>query len=267
MLENTWKLILTTTLCACFANSAIAGGADTAPPLPPTNPHPHLFPTAASLFAPVGFGADLGTIFAALGYVNRWPGRDYTDGNFLVGAGLGKSDKYVGLQVTGLVNSLGFNNTNFADSGSFGVKLFRWLTPNFSVAIGGANVGRWGNLKQDANSWYGSMTDYFSFFQDGRYPMAVTFGVGTGAFFSTAQFRNNSDNQIKPFGSVAVSIIPQLSAIVDYTTDMWSAGVSVVPYLPFPFAITAYSTNLGGGDAKAGPVTFGVRAAIGWTFV
>lgn len=266
MLRTKWKAIATAALTACTLGTAVAGGVEQANNNY-YNPHPLMFPTAASLFAPVGFGADLGTVFGAFGYVNRWPGTRSDDGNMLVGAGLGKGDKYVGLQATMLLDSVGFHDSSFGKTGSFSVKMFRWLSPNLSAAVGVANIGRWGALKSDANSWYGSMTDYFSFFQNGRFPMAATFGVGTGGFFSAQDFRSNTDGQMKPFGSLAVSVIPQMSVIADYTTDMWSTGVSVVPYLKFPFAVTGYATNLGGGGSKNGPVTYGVRASIGWAFV
>ncbi len=265
MLRNKWKAVATAALAACSLSTAFAGGADTASY---NNPHPLLFPTAASLFAPVGFGTNLGTVFGAFGYVNRWPGTTASDGNLLFGAGLGNGDKYVGLQGTVLLDSVsGDNNSSFGANGSLGIKLFRWLSPNLSIAAGVANVGRWGTLKNDANSWYGSMTDYFSFFQNGRFPIAATFGFGSGAFFNTAAFRANSDSNMKPFGSLAVSIIPQLSVIGDYTADMWSAGVSVVPFIKFPLALTGLATNLGGGDKKAGPVTYGFRVSLGYAFV
>ncbi|MDF1654339.1 MAG: hypothetical protein P1U34_04425 [Coxiellaceae bacterium] len=265
MLRKKWKVAATAALAACTLSTAFAGGADTTPA---GNLHPLLFPTAASLFAPVGFGTDLGTFFGNFGWVNRWPGTTASDGYLNFGAGLGNGDKYVGLQGTVLLDSVsGDNNSNFAANGSFGFKLFRWLSPNLSIAAGVANVGRWGALKQDANSWYGSMTDYFSFFQDGRFPIAATFGFGSGVFDSFASFRANSDANMKPFGSLAVSLIPQLSVIADYTTDIWSTGLSLVPYLPLPLAVTGYATNLGGGGKQAGPVTYGVRVSIGYAFV
>lgn len=232
-----------------------------------SNPHPNMFPTGISLFAPVGFGADLGVVYGGFSWVNRWPGDARNDGNIVLGSGLGKGNESIGFDVSLLLDDIGFQNTRFADSGAFGAKFFRWITPNVSVALGAASIGQWGSMRAYSNSWYGSMTDYFSPFAGGRFPMAVTFGVGTGAFFSESDSNSNVDSQIKPFGSLALSVSPNLSVIADYTADMWSSGVSVVPLLQWPIAITAYASNLGGGLKKSGPVTYGVRLSMGWVFV
>lgn len=230
------------------------------------NPHPLLFPTAASLFAPVGFGTNLGTVFGSLSLVDRWPGGSKSDGSLSLGAGLGDGDKYVGFQATALIDSIGVQDNGFAKNGSFSFKAFRWLSPDTSVSLGVANTARWGALKTFSNSYYGSATHYFSFFADHSFPIAATFGAGTGAFYSTAMARSNKDDEIKPFGALSISVLPQLSVIGDYTSDIWSAGLSAVPWLKFPFAVTAYATNLGGGHKVSGRVTYGIRFAVGYAF-
>lgn len=272
MIRKKWPVVAASALASISISTAFAADATSVAAASeylqmPVNPHPLLFPTASSLFAPVGFGINLGTVFASLGLVDRWPGTNEADGSLTVGAGLGNGDKNMGFQATALIDSLGMRSDNhFGENGSFSLKAFRWMGADTSLGIGVANVGRWGALRHISNSYYGSATHYFSFFPNGRFPMAATFGVGSGAYYSTTEAQSNRDCDMKPFGALSVSLIPQLSVVGDYTSDVWSAGLSAVPYLKFPFAVTAYATNLGGGHKVPGRVTYGLRLAVGYSF-
>jgi hypothetical protein len=103
------------------------------------NNHPFIVPAASSLFAPIGFGADFGTTSLTLMGVNEWPGGNEADGAAAIGVGLGNGDRYVGLSVSGLIDSLGTHDS-FGANGNVGIKLFRWLTPTTSISAGVNNL-------------------------------------------------------------------------------------------------------------------------------
>lgn len=228
--------------------------------------HPLMFPTAISIFAPVGFGVDFGTMFVVVGGVNRWPGTSDPDGYYYLGAGLGNGDRYLGVQATGLLDSAGVDDP-FAKNGTGSLSVFRWLTPSTSVAYGALNMFGWGMFGHWSKSYYGSVTQYFSFFPSGAFPMALTFGMGEGALNSVDDFRVYPNrHRYKAFGSLAVSLMPRVSWIVDETMDIVSTGFSFIPYAPLPFVVNVYATNLAGGQKKAGPVTYGASLSAGFTF-
>lgn len=229
------------------------------------NQHPLVFPTAISLFSPVGFGADMGTVFGTAAAVNEWPGTNASDGNLSLGAGLGNGEKYLGLQINALIDSVGVRDP-FGQNGNVSFKVFRWLTSSTAVAFGNANLQGWGALADSAQSYYGAVTQYFSFMSDNSLPVAVTVGAGSGAFHSTADFRNGVDSNVTGFGSVAVNVIPQVSVIADYTSEVLSAGVSAMPISTIPAVVTAYATNLAGGNKVGGGATYGLRLSYGYSF-
>ena len=239
--------------------------------------HPLLVPAASSLFAPIGFGADFGNVsLTALG-VNEWPGGNKVDGAAAVGVGLGNGDKYLGATVTGVIDSLGYRD-RFAKNGDVGVKLFRWLGSQTSVAAGANNAVGWGALANYSKSYYGAVTQQFTLGQilDNNNiningydaPFSVTVGGGTGSFVSPTEFTvNESDGKVSPFAAISFSPIPRVNLIGDYTSSVYSAGISGMPFATFPFILTAYATNLGGSNKVPGPVTYGAMATIAYNFM
>lgn len=231
--------------------------------------HPLIVPAGASLFAPTGFGADFGVVSATLVGVNEWPGGNQVDGAAALGAGLGNGDKYIGASVNASIDSLGVRDT-FGETGSVGLKLFRWVTPTTSIAVGSNNLVGWGQFANNAKTYYGAVTQQFSLFKIRGYdaPFTATAGVGTGALVSSDQFNvEQSDSKAQGFGALAFSPVPRINLIVDYTSLVWSTGVSGMPFATIPFIATVYATNLGGANKVAGPVTYGAQATIAYKFM
>jgi len=233
-----------------------------------SNPHPWLIPAGVSLFAPAGFGADQNTVFAGISAVPRWPGTGSADGNAVVGVGVGNGEKYVGLTVATLIDSLGYYNHNFDQNGNVSAQLFRWFTPSTAVSVGSANAVGWGAFKKTSRSYYGSITQLMPLINTSNVmiPLAVTFGAGTGAFVSPTAFQTNNDSKVSMYGSAALGITKRMNLIADYTSGMWSSGVSFMPFAKLPAALTFYATNLGGSNWVRGPVTYGARLAFGKRF-
>jgi len=232
--------------------------------------HPLLGATAVNIMSPVAYGPSAGVISSNIGFINHWPGGTDSDGFAQISVGLGDADRYVGLQITPLIDSLGFRDDGFAQNGTVDIKVFRWLGENTAVAVGAANATGWGTFKDFNESYYGAVTHIFNLLPSNSahpLPLVTTAGLGTGAFNSPFIFQQEQhNNDIEGFASIALQVHPRLSLIVDYTSQILSSGISFIPTYYFPLVITAYATNLAGGNMVSGGVDFGVNAAIGWKF-
>jgi hypothetical protein len=98
-------------------------------------------------------------------------------------------------------------------------------------------------------------------------PFSFTAGAGTGSLVSPTQFHTvQTDSKTRPFGALTFSPIERVNLIADYTSYVWSAGISGMPIGTFPLILTAYTTNLGGPDKVAGSPTYGANATIAYNF-
>ena len=253
------KMVAIPSIALGCAATAYAGSYNN--PRDYVNAHPYLM-SAMSLFAPVAFGANFGQVYGGIGLVNRYPGGDTADGSMVLGAGLGDGDNSIGADVTLLNDSLG-RRTAFAKNMAVGLKLFRWLGTDTSVAVGASNLAGTNVYNHYASSYYASVTH---FFQVGSYQAVFTAGAGTGAFDSPEHLRADDDKDLTPFGSVSVQVLHNAGVIADYTGQVASVGVSTVPFQDFPMVLTAYSGNLAGPKRVHGPVNFGLTASFGYSF-
>ena len=231
--------------------------------------HPLLPMTASSLFAPMGYGPNWGVVYGSLIGVNEWPGASKADGAAVVGAGLGDSDKYVGGSVNVLVDSLGFYGDRFGQNTAVSGSVYRWLTPSTSISVGAGNIFGSGVFQHAARSFYGSVTQLVALTPNSSFktPVALTFGLGSGAFVSPAEMLiNQSDSQASAYGAISVSPIQQLSLIADFTEQVLSLGVSVTPKKTWPVVLTAYATNIAGDHQIGNTVTYGLRLGLAYAF-
>ena len=234
------------------------------------NRHRNLPYTATSLFAPIGYGPNWGVVYGVLMGVNRWPGGNASDGAIALGMGLGDTDRYVGGSINVLIDSLGLRSEAFGKNTAVGGSLSRWVTPNTSFTVGASVLGGTGAFKHTANGYYVSGTQLIPLTPNAHYhkPIAVTLGVGSGNFVSPEQMMIvQSDTKVSGFGAVSFSPIRQLSFIGDYTEQVLSLGVSVLPIRRFPMWITGYATNIAGAQTLPGPVTYGLRIGFAYLFV
>ena len=231
--------------------------------------HPNIPSTAISFFAPIGYGPNWGAIYGSVSGVNRWPGGTKSDGSALIGAGLGNSDQYVGGSLNFLVDSLGLRDERFAQNNLLSGALTRWLTPNTSIAVGASNIFGSGAFNNTSYGLYAAGTHLIPLTPNASFatPIAVTVGFGSGNFISPSEMRvNKRDANVDAFGSLSVSPIEQLTVIGDYTAQVLTCGVSVLPIKTIPLVATAYATNIAGGHVLPGPVTYGLRIGVGFVF-
>lgn len=232
--------------------------------------HPNLPYTSTTIFAPVGYGPDWGTVYASGGWVNRWPGNsNVSDGYLVLGLGLGDSDRYVGGSVNVLIDSLGMRDERFGQNTAVGGSIYRWLGPNTGIAVGASKFTGSGVFRHSSDGYYGAITQLIPLTPNREFssPLAVTAGVGTGNFISPFEFRVlRRDDRVSGFGSLSLSPIRQMSVILDYTSEVLSSGISVMPIAWLPAVLTGYATNLTGSRKFDGPVTYGLRLGVGYAF-
>ena len=206
-----------------------------------------------SLGAPSGLVSSYGVAFAGLsGKANS----DNKDGAFALGMGYGDADK-----IGGSI-SLGIGSVDPRDGGSFNRgnlnisagHHFRDYGIGWSVGAAGIDLWHANSLDGDNGdpSFYTAVTKLFP---NDFMPVAVTGGFGNNGYADITVDEDRKD-EIGGFGSVAVYVIPQISVIVDYTTGILGAGISVVPFPDYPVTFNLGATNLNkqGTDDKVSAI-------------
>ena len=77
----------------------------------------------------------------------------------------------------------------------------------------------------------------------------MTGGFGNGRFRAPEDFDPVADGGLgdfRPFGSVALQVVPRLHTIVEWTGQDISAGISTVPFRRVPLAFTISAVDLTG---------------------
>lgn len=237
-----------------------------------------------SIFNPTGFGADRGQVFLGGSYQSRTRKTDISDGEAVIGVGLGDATNAVGLEVSYSINS--FGTSQGFGSGGFNAKLHKRLSDDTSVAIGwnqfaqiSAGNGRNGtNLGSDypKNSYYAVGTKIVSPCEnpDGAFcRIALTAGVGSGAFLPFETVRDARAKETPQdatganvFGSVAFRIARPISAIVEWTGQDLAAGVSIAPFDNFPLVITPAFRDIAGGGKDDRGARFVLGAGLSFQF-
>ncbi|MCY7335650.1 MAG: hypothetical protein LH613_05465 [Chamaesiphon sp.] len=212
-----------------------------------------------SIFNPVGFGADNNLVFASFSYQNRTRFGNTSDAEAGIGIGLGDAVNSVGAELSYSINSFG-SSAGFG-SGGFSAKLHKRIGEDTAVAIGWNQFakiqfggGRNGNGASDYpnNTYYAVGTKIFRTREDINElfsRVAVTGGVGGGAFLPFDRNASIDRGGLNVFGSVGVRVARPVSAIVEWTGQDLGAGISIAPFDNFPLVITpAFRDITGAGD-------------------
>ncbi len=204
---------------------------------------------ALSIYIPVGFGADQGTLFLSGTYQDSVRIDEGAVGTGGIGIGLGDAQKSVGVEL-----SYAFETTdNDFGEGGFNAKVHRRLGRDLSLAAGWngfLNIGR----NDFEHSKYGVITKIFRIQDSLDKPLsrvAFTLGVGDGQFRSNGAIEAG-DNDINVFGNVALRVVRPVSFIAEWTGQDLGLGFSIAPFKNFPFVITPAARDLlgAGGDPR-----------------
>ena len=230
---------------------------------------------AFSLFNPVGFGADNNLVFFGLSYQNRSRYTNETDGGGVIGVGLGDAVNSVGAELSYSLNSFGLNS-GFG-SGAFNAKLHKRIGDDTAVAIGWnqfatvllgkGRSGATASTDYPRGSYYAVGTKILRTREDINEPfsrVAVTGGVGSGVFLPFDETTLDPKG-LNVFGSIGVRVARPISAIVEWTGQDLSAGLSIAPFDNIPLVITPGFRDIAGikNSANTGAVAAGPRFVLG----
>ncbi len=210
-----------------------------------------------SLGAPSGLVGSYGVVFAGIsGKTNN----DDTDGALAFGMGFGNSEK-IGGSVSLGVGSIDPRDGGAFNRGDLNINLghnFKEYGLGWSVGTSGVDLWHDDSANDRDPSFYTSVTKLFP---NELFPVAVTAGFGNN-IYADVNKENDREDKIDGFGAVAVYLIPQVSIILDYTSNILTAGTSIVPFPQYPISVSLGVTNLTeqGPDDKVS-VTGSIAAA------
>lgn len=194
-----------------------------------------------SLGAPSGLVSSYGVAFAGLS--GRRDSSD-TDGALAFGMGFGDVEK-----IGGSV-SIGVGSIDPRDGGSFNrgnLNLnvgHHFKKSGIGLSVGMTGVDLWHASKLDGDnqdpSFYLATTKLFP---NEYAPVALTVGLGNNSYADINK-ENDRKDKVDGFGAIAVYIKPQLSVILDYTSNILTAGIGVVPFPDYPISLSLGATNL-----------------------
>ena len=259
--------------CTLAASSTLAIGAENL-----TTAHNHLTPIAPpamGISIPIGYGAQGGQMFAAIGGTTTdSPANDDLDGSAAIGIGFGNSDDFVALEVVANIISLTNNapGSDIGEEGTFSVKLSRDIGQSSAISIGAENISTWGDATSGTNaSAYVAYTKIGSLSDDQNNPLSYSLTIGLGS--ERFQDLDNSQRDTAPglFAGVALAVHPQVGLVADYNGNFANVGISLIPLRSIPLGITLSAINVdevsaADGGTTTGDTEFGGSIGYGWQF-
>lgn len=201
----------------------------------------------SSAGTPTGYGASWGQAFIGGGvYIPLDKGN--FDGSLTFGFGVGDAVKSVGLEFDFNVISVGGQSLggDFGESGAIGLKLHKYFTDGTAVALGWYNPIKWGDARNDKETFYGVVTRAFDLQpnnQGNKLPLTLSVGIGTGDFSSVSALRRG-DNSVNVFGSVGLRVASQMSLVSSWTGNALNLGASFTPFKKTPLVVNTIFTDV-----------------------
>jgi hypothetical protein len=225
-------------------------------------PKKQTYPPGLTFGTPSAFGANWGDLFIGASGATAGKARDgKVNGSISMGAGLGDSQRSLGLELTYNIGSI----RKFGQNGTFDLKAHRIVYARGSTQVAAA-VG-WNSFAQYVtgervtnSSVYGAVSAYSVLKPNdpvNTMPVALTIGAGGGQFSQT--------NATRVFGGLGVQVHPQVGVGMGWSGVGLNAGVSVVPVPTIPFTITAQGGDL--TDQSLGGTVFVLSIGYGFNFL
>jgi len=200
-----------------------------------------------SMGAPSGLVSSYGVAFAG---ISGRKDKEQKDGAFAFGMGIGNSEK-IGGSISFGVGSIDTRDGGAFNRGNLNINLgHNFKEYGLGMAVGATGIDLWHATSEDGKkedpSFYTSVTKLFP---NDFVPMTVTLGLGNNSFADINIEEKDRKDKVDGFGAVGFYVLPQLSFIVDYTSNILTTGVSVVPFPLYPVTVNLGVTNL----TKQGP--------------
>ncbi|MGL5098895.1 MAG: hypothetical protein ACRC6U_02490 [Fusobacteriaceae bacterium] len=195
-----------------------------------------------SMGAPSGLVGSYGVAF--MGLSARRDSND-TDGALAFGMGFGDSDKIGGSASIG-VGSIDPRDGGAFNRGNFNINAgHNFKKHGLGVSAGMNGVDLWHADSTDGDkqdpSFYLAATKLLP---NDYIPMAFTAGLGNNSFADINIENRDRKDEIGGFAAAAFYLLPQLSFIADYTSNVLTTGISVVPFPQYPVSVNLGITNL-----------------------
>ena len=191
-----------------------------------------------SINAPAGLVPGSGIAFVGISGTRN---SHDTDGGFGFGVGYGNPYESLGGAISLSVGSVDPRDGGSFDRGNINVSAGHIFSEyGLGISVGSSNIDLWHNDSKNKldPSYYLSATKLLP---NEIAPITITVGAGNNMYAKTDE-KGNKNHKVYPFISAAAYILPQLSIIVDYTSDITSAGFGIVPSpkLPVSLILGAY---------------------------
>ncbi|MDP0506688.1 MAG: hypothetical protein Q7K47_05570 [Fusobacterium sp. JB019] len=215
-----------------------------------------------SMNVPSGLAGSAGGGFVALSGITD---KHDTDGGLSFGVGYGDSGEKIGGTISVGIGSIdpveggAFNRgaLNISAGHSFRDKLI-------GVAVGMDGINLWHGSDNDHDKSPSMYLAVTKLVPNDTLPMVFTVGAGNNNFAKVNESGDKKDH-IYPFVSGTVYVMPQVSLIADYSSDIVSAGVGFVPFPHFPISFTAGAYDLT-KERKEDRVSFIASACLCFEF-
>ncbi|MGL4977953.1 MAG: hypothetical protein ACRC5G_08055 [Cetobacterium sp.] len=195
-----------------------------------------------SMGAPSGLVGSYGVAFAGL---SARKDKNETDGALAFGMGFGNSEKIGGSASIG-VGSIDPRDGGAFNRGNFNINAghnFKQYGLGISAGVNGIDL--WHATSEDGEnqdpSFYAAATKLFP---NDFVPMTLTLGFGNNSFADVNIEESDRKDEIDGFGALAFYVLPQLSFIIDYTSNVLTTGISAVPFPQYPVSVNLGVTNL-----------------------
>lgn len=201
-----------------------------------------------TLMSPSGLVSSYGVVFAGLSGLKD---AENTDGAFAMGMGFGDSNTLGGAV------SLGIGSVDPRDGGSFNRGTLNlnvghhFKEYGFGWSVGMTGLDLWHATKTDGDnqdpSFYTAVTKLWA---NEFIPIAITAGIGNNSYADINIEKRDRKDEVDGFGAIAFYLIPQVSLIVDYTSNVLSSGFGIVPFPDYPISLNLGATNINEQGSK-----------------
>jgi hypothetical protein len=214
-----------------------------------------------SFGAPSGLVSGWGVGFAALSGSHK---DSDTDGAAAFGFGYGDPFESLGGSASLSIGSINPSDGGACNRGALNLNLGHTFRDyQMGIAAGISNIDLW-HASQDLEvdeSYYLAATKILPFDVN---PMIVSVGFGNEDFVNI-NTDDDRDSKISPFFSGAVYIHPQMSLILDYTSNITTFATSIVPCPDYPVSINLGLTDIF-KQADEDAIGFVASIAVGFSF-
>lgn len=211
--------------------------------------------------SPIGFGPSAGDIFAGFGLQNKQRGSNDADGSLSVGGGFLNPNETVGIEA--VLTSFSTIRSGFGQRMGLSGKVHKNVN-GWGLGLGVEGIMLNGNDFNSDPSIYVAATRGLNIREAATFNSGtINFGLGTGRFQSVEDFVTGQSG-IGVFLSSSIRVNAWSSAIVDYSSEQITLGLSFAPFKDIPLVISPAMNDVTGAAGDAARLSLGV--GMSWKY-